>query len=228
MIRFFSLIARREGVSPREFHDHWRHPHGTMGRLIPGLRSYVQAHQIPTDLLGPDQDEFEGVVVAAFDSADQATGLADEPQYVDRVQPDEPSFQDLPKNRFFSTDEEVLVPRVKTQDGAGYADALWYDLDSSVSIQLLQFVRPGGDPGWVGDDDAELGRRIGALRHARNRPSREVHGDDPPFLGARQLWWPTVTAFNEGVRGDPDAFRELVGRGGDSLTLLAQSERFLR
>lgn len=231
MIRFFSLIARREGVSPQEFHDHWRHPHGTMGRLIPGMRDYVQAHQVPTDLLGPGQDEFEGVAIAAFDSAGEAAGLATEAQYVDHVQPDEPSFQDLsisPSLRFLSTDEEVLVPRARIQDGAGYADALWYDLDRSSSIQLLQFVRPGGNPGWAGDDDAELGRRIGALRHTRNRPSREVHGDDPPFLGARQLWWPTLTAFNEGVDQAPDAFRQLVGRGGDAVTLLTQSERFLR
>lgn len=59
-------------------------------------------------------------------------------------------------------------------------------------------------------------------------PSREFHGDNPSFLGARQLWWPTRTAFEDGVAADQEAFTELAGRGGHSLTVLVQSERVVR
>ena len=226
MIRFFSLLPRRDGVSSQDFHDHWRHPHGTMGRLIPGLNDYVQAHQVHTDVLGPGQAEYEGVAISAFDSADVASGLLSEPQYVDHVAPDEPAFQDLSRVRFFSTDEEVLVSRLTT--GAHPADAQWNVLERPTSIQLLQFVHSDGNSDWAGDDDVDLACSISAFRHARNRPNAAVHGDEPPFLGARQLWWPTLSAFHDGVRTNPDAFEQLVARAGRSITLLTSSERFLR
>lgn len=101
-------------------------------------------------------------------------------------------------------------------------------LERPTSIHLLQFVHLDGGPGWAGADDAELGLRIGALRHAVNRPSAEVHGDHPPFLGVRQLWWPTLTAFQDGVDADPAAFEELLARAGHAVPMPAVSERFLR
>ena len=98
--------------------------------------------------------------------------------------------------KWLSTTEEVIVSRARIQDGADRADALWNELDCSVTVQPLQFA---------------------------------VHGDTPPFLGARQLWWPTLTASTKGVQKDPGAFGELVARGGDNaVTLLTQSERILR
>ncbi|TWB43565.1 hypothetical protein FBZ98_1151, partial [Rhizobium sp. ERR 922] len=48
------------------------------------------------------------------------------------------------------------------------------------------------------------------------------------FLGARQLWWPTLTAFQDGVDADRAAFEELLARAGHAVTMLAVSERFLR
>ncbi|GAB2601215.1 hypothetical protein Aab01nite_64140 [Paractinoplanes abujensis] len=228
MLRFFSLLVRRPDVTAEEFHDHWRHPHGTMGRLIPGLRSYVQAHQVDTDLLGAGQDEVAGVAISSFDSAADASGLLSEPQYVDHVQPDEPAFQIPERSRFLSTDEEVLVARLRAQDGHAYGDALWDVLDRSVTIQLLQFVHLDGHASWAGDDDLELGRRLGAFRHTRNYPSPAVHGNTPPFLGARQLWWPTMSAFRAGAQSDPEAWQTLIGRAGHAITMLTRSERFLR
>jgi hypothetical protein len=59
------------------------------------------------------------------------------------------------------------------------------------------------------------------------RPDDEVHSDNPPYLGVRQLWWPTVSTFEAGVRNDPDAFNQLVAKVGSAVTLLAQAERFL-
>ena len=65
---------------------------------------------------------------------------------------------------------------------------------------------------------------IGAiLRHGA-----EVHGDGAPFLGARQLWWPTLTAFQDGVDADRAAFDGLLAQAGQAVTMLAVSERFVR
>lgn len=227
MIKFFALIARAEAVTSQEFHDHWRHPHGSMGRLIPSQRFYVQSHHLPNDHFGPDQAMYEGIAETGFDTVEDALGFGTEPQYVNHVQPDEPNFVG-PGLEWLYADEEVLQPRYSVQDGASYADANWSHLDRPYSIKVLQFIRRNGNPDWRGTNDAELGRRIGALRHVRNTASAAVHGDDAAWLGARELWWPTFTAFQRGVAADPEAFRELISRAGESVTLLAQAERFLR
>jgi hypothetical protein len=225
VIRFLSLIARRPDVSAQEFHDHWRHPHGTMGRLMPGLITYVQAHRIDTALLGPGQDEYEGVAVSLLESPEAVADAVGAPQYVDHVAPDEPSFQDLPKGRFFSTVEEVLSARPAA--GGHPFDRQWNELERPTSVQLLQFVHRDGNPDWADPQDLDTGHRIRAHRHTRNRPSTAVHGDDAPFLGARQLWWPTVSAFEAGVRADRAAFDRLVDQGGHAITMLTVSERFI-
>ena len=63
---------------------------------------------------------------------------------------------------------------------------------------------------------------------SRNYPAQGAPGDVASFIGARQLWWPTRSVFEAGVRNDPKAFEQLVARGGNAVTLLAQAERFLR
>lgn len=228
MIRFFSLLPRKEGVSEQEFHDHWRHPHGTLGRLIPGLNDYVQAHRVQADELDPgSQTRFDGVAVSSFDSPRAADGLLTDPQYVEHVAPDEPNFQDLSRVLFLSTEEEVLVSRAAAQNGH-FADPSWDVLHRPTSVQLLQFVEPDGPTGWAKDTDESLGNRIGAFRHARNRPSKEVHGSKPPLLGARQLWWPTLSHFRRGAAGDQEAFQALVSQAPGTFSLLTIAERFVR
>jgi len=228
MIQFFALIPRMKGISSQEFHDHWRHPHGTMGRQIPTLRSYVQSHQIHTDLLEQNQAQFEGIAESTFDTVKDAMEFGQEPYYKQYIQPDEINFVDQSRLEWLNTEEEVLVPRPRIQNGVSYADSLWLHLDLPMSIKILQFIRSSGNPDWADNDDIELGRRIGALRHVRNYPSRVIHDNNPLYLGVRQLWWPTLSAFEAGVQNDREAFDRLIKKAGSAVTLLAQAERFLR
>ncbi|MCW2295447.1 EthD domain-containing protein [Rhodococcus erythropolis] len=228
MIKFFALIPRLESVSPQQFHDHWRHPHASMGRPIPSMVSYVQSHHLASDLFGPEQTRFEGIAETEFDTLTDALDFGTEPQYINFVQPDEPNFVG-PGLEWLYSHPEVLVPRKRAQDGASPADVLWSPLDRPFSIKLLQFVHRNGNPDWASEDDAELGARIGAFRHVRDHVSAEAHPDGATWLGARELWWPTLSSFHSSVDADRSAFDELVSRGGnESLTLLVQSERYLR
>ncbi|THG32831.1 EthD domain-containing protein [Naasia lichenicola] len=228
MIKFFALIPRQESVPVQEFHDHWRHPHASMGRPIPSMVSYVQSHHIPSDLFGQDQTRYEGIAETEFDTLDDALAFGSEPQYVDFVQPDEPNFVGEGLEWLYSK-PEVIVPRKRAQDGASYADVIWSPLDRPFSIKMLQFIHRDGNPDWAEEDDAELGNRIGAFRHVRDHVSAEAHPDGATWLGARELWWPTLTAFRTGVAANRAAFDELIARGGaGALSLLVQSERYLR
>ena len=66
MWKLFGLIPRAKTLSPEEFHDYYRHPHGTVGMSISSLCHYVQNHQIDTDLLGETQRRFEAVAELSF------------------------------------------------------------------------------------------------------------------------------------------------------------------
>lgn len=225
-VKLFAAIPRKPNVSVQEFHDHWRHPHGTMGRQISILRKYVQGHRIECELLDDDQTRYEGIAEAWIDSIADAEYFPTEPIYAGRLIPDEPLFIDLPNLRFLIASEEVLVsaPRGRLAEGTGNAD--WFDDDRAINIKLMQLIEAEGAEPWRSDEDVALGERIGAFRHVRCSPVREIHGDEPPFLGVRELWWPTLWAFREGVAADRAAFDALVGRPGKAFTALVQAERF--
>jgi hypothetical protein len=227
MIHFFGLVSRIKEISSQEFHDHWRHPHGTLGRLVPGPLCYVQSHQIHTDLLGPDQARFDGVGELIFETAKAAMELWQDPYYTTYVQPDEPTFIDVPRIEWLYTTEEILVSHDLMPKGFGYEDIQWIHDALPVSIKLFQFICKDGNPDWAGLDDIELGCRIGALRHVRNYPVQEIHAENPPYMGIRQLWWPTLSAFEAGVRKDPEAFSQLILQKSHAVTLLTQAERLL-
>ncbi len=75
----FGCIPRRPDVSVEYFHDHWRHPHGTLGRHISTMRAYVQSHQTHSNLLDEaDQVRFEGCAEIWFDSDEDAKAFPQE------------------------------------------------------------------------------------------------------------------------------------------------------
>ncbi|MDQ8757438.1 EthD domain-containing protein [Sphingosinicella sp. LHD-64] len=225
-IKMFCMLPRRRDVSSQWFHDHWRHPHGTLGRTISTVRNYVQSHQIGSALLGEDQRFYEGVVEVWFDSEADARDLPSHPDYLRYLVPDEPAFIDMDGIRFVFTEEDILVSGPDPRDPLDAGTLQWREAGRATSIKLIQLVLANGGSPWECEDDLDLGRQIGALRHARCTPSLTLHATGCDFVGIRELWWPTVTAFEEGVTGAPDAFANLLLRPAQAITLLAQAERF--
>lgn len=224
MLKLYEPVPRRADVPKAQFHDHWRHPHGTLAIPIPTLRAYVQNHRIETQWLGPEQERFDGVVEAWFATAEDVAALADDPQYAEHVQPDEPNFIDVPNMVMCFTREEVVTTAPAGSDRT-VADQTWDGPARAVVVKLLQFVEPDGDPGWASDDDAELGAALGAYRHVRSRATEEIHPDGAPYLGVRELWWPTEQAFDEAMARGRTAWDALQGNAGASWAMLARAER---
>lgn len=226
-VKVFGLLPRREDMSRQEFQDHYRHPHGTVGAPLLLLRHYVQSHQIDTDLLGPEQERFSAVAELWFDNEADAVGFRSHPLVMSHIIKDEPTFIDMPRILSVITDEEVIYS-FPTNEGAelSYADVTWSAETRPVSIKLLQFIAVGSEQRWATDEDEELGRQIGALRHVRCWPRPSTYGGEPPFLGVRELWWPTKTAFERAAAAAPLAFGRLLGDRRGAITLLAQAERW--
>src|SRR3546814_4885906 len=92
-IRMMAVFARRVGMTPQAFHDHWRYPHGSLGQGIRIIKRYVQSHQVDVDFLDADQNRYEGIAAVWFDSEADAAAFVTEPAYVAYALKDEPNFR---------------------------------------------------------------------------------------------------------------------------------------
>ncbi|SCW34102.1 EthD domain-containing protein [Sphingobium faniae] len=222
-VKIFAAIPKKQGISLQEFHDHWRHPHGTLGRRISTMRKYVQSHRVETDML-PGPFPYEEIAEVWMDSADDAFALGSEPKYVRDAVPDEPLFIELTELRFLVTVEDVVSSGPDHHAHLSPGDAAWFDDGRAVDIKLIQLILDEDE--WASNSDAQLGLEIGAFRHVRCNPVETPDGSVPYFRGVRELWWPTLWAFQEGTRRSPEAFATLISRPQKAITLLAQAERF--
>lgn len=221
MVKLISLVVPRPDVALQEFHDLWRHPHGTLAMNYPPMRRYHQNHRIDSAAVGPNTTPFEGVVEAYFDSIEAIASLADDPYVTEVMFPDEARFEDREATTQFVVEEEVLPVR-RTND-IDLFDTAWSDNNRPFVVKVLQLVPAGSDGPWTSDDDIELGRRIHAFRHVRSH----TVGENRPYDGIRELFWPTVSAFERGVASDPNAWAELRRRPAGSDVLLNITERLV-
>jgi uncharacterized protein (TIGR02118 family) len=226
-IKMFAMGVRRRDMSPEDFHDYWRHPHGTWGRRMSTLRGYVQSHQIHTEHLGPAQAEYECVAELWLDNEKDVQGFQQEPIYAKYLHADGPNFCDYSKAIYFATREETLTSGPGPGAALSPGDDMWSPDTRPFSIKLLHFVGMDGSPNWASPADEALGLSLRALRHVRCYPLLIGGEGEPRFLGVQELWWPTVRAFRAGVAAAPSALATLLANGGRSITLLAQAERFL-
>src|SRR3546814_14931167 len=74
-IKILATIPRRKDISEQQFHDHWRHPHGTLSKKIACLRGYVQSHRIVSPLLPDTQLAYDGITELWYDSLDDALNM---------------------------------------------------------------------------------------------------------------------------------------------------------
>jgi hypothetical protein len=212
-------------MSREDFHDHYRHPHGTLGKGIPTFRGYVQSHQIDSPLLGADQARFEAIAEEWFDNVADAIGMPNHPYYVEHVKPDEPNFVDFDNLKVLYTTEDVVVYGPSEDAGTPLALQLLQGmhLERPTTVKLLHFASM--EAGCA--DRTDLAGDLGAVRHVRCRPDSHIHADaPPPFAEVHELWWPTVRAFEQGADRS-DTLQQLVASDRGSTTLLAVAERFL-
>lgn len=225
-VKLFAAIPRRRDVTRQEFHDHWRHPHGTLARNISTIRKYVQSHQIHCSLLDDRQTRYEGIAEVWMDSLADAMALAEEPTYMRDLVPDEPAFIELPELRFLITEEDVVVSGPDHRARPSKADACWYDDDRAINIKLIQLVDERAGRDWCSKREIELGRAVDAVRHVCCTPVAAAYsGTVAPFAGVRELWWPTMSAFQRGCAKAPSAWAKLLGQP-NATTVLVQAERF--
>ncbi|MGV6876275.1 EthD domain-containing protein [Pseudochelatococcus sp. B33] len=225
-IKMFVTIRSKPHLSKQQFHDHWRHPHGTWGRGIRNLTSYVQSHRIDTPHLGAAQAELDGVVEVGLETAEDVAGLSTDKAYIEHLQTDEPNFVENIGLSFMN--EDVLRSGERPTEGQDDGRWPWRESEQPVSIKLIQVItNVGGEP-WKPDDEKAIGQALAATRHVIATPDRTLHPTDEmnAIVAIRQLWWPTYTAFETGISQSQTAWQELTAQAAGRYSGIFQAERF--
>lgn len=222
-VRFFGLIPRLPSLAKEEFHDHYRHPHGTHGLDNPGVQVYVQSHRIHTDFLGGGQERYDAIAEVIFGSIEEGLGLATAENYLKYLKPDEEYFVDMPRLKWLYTRNVIDEWRTPVTP----AEERWDMARVPTSIKLLQFLSEEDAVSTLDVDDAALAAQLNANRFVRSVPIDEVYQDEAPsYAAVRELWWPTLHEANQAIRDDFEAWQALTKLSDDSTTLLARAERF--
>ena|SRR5271166_938859 len=111
MVRMTCVLRRKPGLTPAEFHDHWRTVHGP---LVAGTKSgsYVlryEQHPRPLDdYAGDDDPGPDGVTVQWFESMDAYRASVGEPDFA-RIWADVTTFLDVERLEPVLTEDPVVV-----------------------------------------------------------------------------------------------------------------------
>ncbi len=118
MVKLIVCAKRKPGMGVQEFHDYWRNMHGPQVRSVPGcrkyIRKYVQCHTIP-QAYERNAAPFDGVAELWFDSLEDVDRFLSDPEYLERVRPDELKFTDHPNLVWFVTQEEAVINEVESE-----------------------------------------------------------------------------------------------------------------
>src|SRR3546814_16272827 len=115
-IKILATIPRRNDISEQQFHDHWRHPHGTLSKKIACLRGYVQSHRIVSPLLPDTQLAYDGITELWYDSLDDAHNMGKDPSHHKYNIPDEPLLVDMDGLKCTLFEEDMIRSRPAVDD----------------------------------------------------------------------------------------------------------------
>jgi EthD domain len=218
-VKMFAALPRRPDISEQQFHDHWRHPHGSLGLTIPLAVHYVQSHRIPTSLLTEKQNSYDGIVEVWMRDLATASAMPTHPEYLRLLRQDEPRFIDMSRIQFLFTRQILYVDSASSSNNE--ADRAWCEVNRPTTVKLLQFLPPGHPLIGQAAGAAET-QALGAYQHSVCRPIQEIHGDSPPFGEVREYWWPTLSIFESKAASAPRVVLEPHG----VTSVLAVAERY--
>ena len=117
MVRLTCLLRRKDGLTPAEFHAHWREVHGPLIAASSSGRHVLRYEQHPRpleDYTSDDDPGFDGVTVQWFEDMEAYRAHMREPDFGD-IWADIERFLDTERLHFVVTEH----PRLVMGDAAG-------------------------------------------------------------------------------------------------------------
>ncbi len=113
MIKFTILLVRKDSLTREQFIQHHRDVHAALFMSVAvvqdTVRRYVQQHAIAVELPGLPPLKYDGITELWFDDVDAIGRLFSDPEYLERIRPDEASFLDLARCDFIVSNENAVL-----------------------------------------------------------------------------------------------------------------------
>ncbi len=113
MVKFTILLVRKPSLTHAQFVDHHRDTHAALFMSVPvvkaTVRRYIQQHALPVELPGMPLVKYDGITELWFDDVEAIGQLFSDPEYLERIRPDEASFLDLERCDFIVSQEKVVL-----------------------------------------------------------------------------------------------------------------------
>jgi len=217
-VKVHDLFARKPDLTLEQFASYWSSSHAELACTFTQIKHYVQSHrsadQQPVAELGPTWPD--GCAETWYDDLASLEEMVATPRFSAELMVDETKFMNLGNPR------PLLVSRERLVDENGFDP-------ENRGVKLLIFAaRPTGTSredflaAWSTEEDAALGRRLGATRQIVWAPVTEGgvliqkdldSGDDGKdsgggsYDGVRELWWEDEEAMASATAADNDEGR---------------------
>jgi hypothetical protein len=112
MVKVIVFVKRNPGLSVEEFHRHWREVHARLvSETASVARHILRYEQNPRSQedYARDEEGFDGVAIAWYRSRDEMEALFREPEYLERIRPDEERLSDSARNVWIVCEDENVV-----------------------------------------------------------------------------------------------------------------------
>ena len=112
MIKFTILLIRNPNMTQEQFIAHHKTVHADLFMSVmvvkETVRRYVQQHRIEAELPGMPPQKYDGITELWFDDVAALARCFADPEYLERIRPDEETFLDLHKCDFLVSTENVV------------------------------------------------------------------------------------------------------------------------
>ena len=112
MVKVIVFIKRNPALSREEFHRHWREVHARLVAETPSVaRHILHYEQNPrsADDYARGETDYDGVAIACYRSREDMEALFAEPDYLEKIRPDEERLSDAAANVWIVSDDEHVV-----------------------------------------------------------------------------------------------------------------------
>jgi uncharacterized protein (TIGR02118 family) len=192
------MIRRLETLSPLQFSEHWKGPHGAIASLIPNLRRYHQNHFTEAFRIGdwPDVWRLDGLSELWFDDIPTMLKSIASPDYTPLAR-DTPTVMTMP-GLIAGTQERELA---FDGDVGGLVKAMLV-LGRAASTSQADFAAAWRDTAASLRNLIGLGQIVSTfVNHWESEPGRTIGYEHLPVDVVCELWFDSGAALRAAMAG---------------------------
>jgi uncharacterized protein (TIGR02118 family) len=190
MIKGIAVITKKQGLSDKDFHAHWRDVHGPLGLQIKAFRRYVQSHRITQPVPGFENCPYDGAAEFWFDDLATMLDMPNNPDYINGALADEPNLVDPAALRFLTTTEHVFIEGPKIEKNTPLVKAIFL-LHRLPGMSVAEF-----QDYWINGHAPQIPRDAGIMRYVQCHQVPETYaGTTPAYDGVAELSFADYDAF---------------------------------